>query len=297
MRVAEGPAVRHLRETRLKLLKPSTRITYNDRLDRILVPRSGDVGLADITGEMLQKLEVDLAESRLAPSTCRNEQIVVRSVMHSALDAGMLARMPRFPRLPRVSRKTPNPIHRDDIEAFLAKSSATFKVAVGLAAFAGLRRSEVIGLRWSDVDLKGSVITVRRAITEGRLGAGCAAIGWSCRPSNYPAVHRYGGKRPNSRNCRPFTPWPDRSGGCMIPLMAPPSRSSSAAPVPEPLQPLVKQLAALNRDDFDLVVRAARSELRPRELRTISWESLQKAKGIVNLGGNADEDCKALYDG
>lgn len=83
----------------------------------------------------------------------------------------------------------------------------------------------------------------------------------------------------------------------MIPLMAPPSRSSSAAPVPEPLKPLVKQLAALDRDDFDLVVRAARSELRPRELRTISWESLQKAKGIVNLGGNADEDCKALYDG
>jgi len=83
----------------------------------------------------------------------------------------------------------------------------------------------------------------------------------------------------------------------MIQAMAPPSRSSSAAPVPEPLQPLVKQLAALNRDDFDLVVRAARSELRPRELRTISWESLQKAKGIVNLGGNADEDCKALYDG
>lgn len=49
--------------------------------------------------------------------------------------------------------------------------------------------------------------------------------------------------------------------------------------------------------DFDLVVRAARSELRPREIRTISWESLQKPKGIVNLGGNADEDCKALYDG
>jgi len=33
----------------------------------------------------------------------------------------------------------------------------------------------------------------------------------------------------------------------MIPLMAPPSRSSSAAPVvPEQLQPLVKQLAPLN---------------------------------------------------
>ncbi len=83
----------------------------------------------------------------------------------------------------------------------------------------------------------------------------------------------------------------------MIAIMAPPKSTSAAPLVPEPLRPLVKQLAELSRDDFDLVVRAARSELRPRELRTISWESLQKAKGIVNLGGNADEDCKALYDG
>jgi len=67
--------------------------------------------------------------------------------------------------------------------------------------------------------------------------------------------------------------------------------------VPEPLQPLVKQLAELNADDLDLVIRAARSQVRPRELRTVSWESLNELKGIVAWGGNADEDCKALYDG
>jgi hypothetical protein len=84
----------------------------------------------------------------------------------------------------------------------------------------------------------------------------------------------------------------------MIPLMAPPSRSSSAAPaVPEQLQPLVKQLAELSEVDRQLVIRAANSQAEPRELRTISWESLMEAKGIVALGGNADDDCKALYDG
>jgi len=91
----------------------------------------------------------------------------------------------------------------------------------------------------------------------------------------------------------------------MIPLMAPPPRSNSAAPVvPEQLQPLVKQLAALNEQlaalnevDRQLVIQAANSQAEPRELRTISWESLMEAKGIVALGGNADDDCKALYDG
>lgn len=66
--------------------------------------------------------------------------------------------------------------------------------------------------------------------------------------------------------------------------------------VPERLLPLVKQLVELDQDDYDLVVRAAHRECPPRKLRTISWESLEKAKGIVSLGGNADDDCKALYD-
>jgi len=83
----------------------------------------------------------------------------------------------------------------------------------------------------------------------------------------------------------------------MIQNMALP-RSTSAAPVvPELLQPLVKQLSALDADDLDLVIRAARSQVRPRELRTVSWESLNELKGIVAWGGNADDDCKALYDG
>ena len=83
----------------------------------------------------------------------------------------------------------------------------------------------------------------------------------------------------------------------MIQTMAP-SRSTSAAPlVPEPLQPLVKQLAELNEGDRDLVIRAANSQARPRKHRTMSWETIERATDLVSLGGNADEDCKALYDG
>ncbi len=91
----------------------------------------------------------------------------------------------------------------------------------------------------------------------------------------------------------------------MSPHMAPPSRSSSAAPVvPEQLQPLVKQLAAvneqlaaLNEGDRQLVIQAANSQGGPRKRRTMWWETLDRARGIVSLGGDAVEDCKALYDG
>jgi hypothetical protein len=67
--------------------------------------------------------------------------------------------------------------------------------------------------------------------------------------------------------------------------------------VPEHLLPLVEKLRELSNADLELVIRAAKARAKERELRTISWESLQEAKGIVSLGGNADDDCKALYDG
>ena len=77
-------------------------------------------------------------------------------------------------------------------------------------------------------------------------------------------------------------------------MAAPKSRSDV---VPDQLQPLVTQLVDLSHADFDLVLRAAAAERLRSKPRTMSWETLERAKGIVSLGGNAVEDCKALYDG
>jgi hypothetical protein len=78
--------------------------------------------------------------------------------------------------------------------------------------------------------------------------------------------------------------------------MAPPRSSSVAPVVPEQLQALVNELAALNDGDRDLVIRAAKLPGLPNDLPALSWESYDEAKGIVALGGDAEEDCKALYD-
>jgi len=82
----------------------------------------------------------------------------------------------------------------------------------------------------------------------------------------------------------------------MIQTMAPPRSTSAAPAVPEQLQPLVRQLSELNEGDRDLVIRAAKLQRLPNDLPALSWESYDEAKGIVAFGGNADEDCKALYD-
>ena len=82
----------------------------------------------------------------------------------------------------------------------------------------------------------------------------------------------------------------------MIQTMAPPRSTSAEVEVPESLKPLVKQLCELSPEDYELVVRAARFQRPPRKHRTMSWETIERLKGIVSIGGNADDDCKALYD-
>lgn len=161
-------AVRHFRATHLKsALKPSTRYSYEDRIDAVLLPRFGALPLDSIVGEVVTKLDVELVADELAPSTRAKVQTVLRSILRDSVRAGLLDAMPALPALPKVGRKVTRPLRRDDLEAILGAAGPAARLAFELAAFTGLRASEVRGLRWSDVDLKIGTIAVRRGITRG----------------------------------------------------------------------------------------------------------------------------------
>ena len=77
----------------------------------------------------------------------------------------------------------------------------------------------------------------------------------------------------------------------------------SSANVRPALRPLVRELASLSEEDRHEVVAAAeqtaagRDGSEPaRERRRERWARLRALAGVVNLGGNAVEDCERLYD-
>ena len=53
----------------------------------------------------------------------------------------------------------------------VAAADPHVRVAIGLAAYAGLRAGEVRGLRWLDVNLDSDIIMVRQTITHGQVVA------------------------------------------------------------------------------------------------------------------------------
>lgn len=70
--------------------------------------------------------------------------------------------------------------------------------------------------------------------------------------------------------------------------------SSRSRRVRPGLEPLVRQLAELPKEERREVVAAAEETAKPP---TLSWSAWDAAAGVVSLGGNAVEDCDRLYDG
>lgn len=162
-------AVTHFRATKLRTnLKPSTRRGYNFVLDALLLPEFGKKKLVEIDRKLVAEFDAELVDDGMLSSTRRNIHCVLRSVLRGAADDGLLDVMPILPRLPKVGRTAMKVVKLDELDD-LFKHAANFAVrlAFGLAAYAGLRASEVRGLRWSDVDLDACTITVRRGICRG----------------------------------------------------------------------------------------------------------------------------------
>jgi integrase len=161
-------AVAHFRRTHAKTnLKPSTRVGYDDLIDRILAPKFGKLWIHEVVLANVTELDVELAADDLKPSTRRNVHVALRSILRTAVEASILENMPKLPRLPKIGRDALRPLLAEELETILGASSPGARLAFGLAAYAGLRASEVRGLRWPDVDLRAGVITVRRGVCHG----------------------------------------------------------------------------------------------------------------------------------
>lgn len=162
-------AVKRFRETHMQsALKPTTRNRYERLLIKLLVPRFGPKPLSEVTGDELARLDAELVGKKRSDATRRNVHIVLRSVLRHAATTEMLDAVPKMPKLPSVGRTLPKNLQMDEVEAVLKETSDAARVACELAAFAGLRASEVRGLAWSDIDLQHRTITIRRAITLGK---------------------------------------------------------------------------------------------------------------------------------
>ncbi len=162
-----GRVVTNYSDHRLPTLHPSTRRTYQSIIDGELLPRFREWAIQQVEFEAAAELDADRAREGVGASTRRNTQIVLRAVLKFATNVGALAVMPKLPKLPKVGNTAKQSMSWTQVDAILAGTSDAGRIGLGLIAFAGLRPSEVRGLKWADVDLAQASIRIRRGVCGG----------------------------------------------------------------------------------------------------------------------------------
>ena len=176
--VSEWPEV-WLEDWARMSLRPSTYQTYKGFMNNHIGPRIGKTPLEKLTSLELQKLykklltsgRIDRVESKhqakgLSPKTVRNIHQIIASAMKLAKEQKIIATDPTEGcALPKLEHKEMKTLPIEQLTSFLweAKDSGVFEMYyVELAT--GLRRGELLGLKWEDIDFEHGNLRVKRQV-------------------------------------------------------------------------------------------------------------------------------------
>jgi integrase len=144
---------------------------YRQRLRQHIVPTLGHRPVADVELADVRRLVDRLRTAGLAPGTVTSIVGILSGLFRYAVKGGQLERNPvrdldRDDR-PGTARLTePRYLATGELGRLLEHMGDTFRPVAAACAFAGLRVSEALGLRWCDVDFSAGTLTVG-----GQLGA------------------------------------------------------------------------------------------------------------------------------
>lgn len=169
--------VREFLDTWIETVKPELAITawtnYREVLKSYVLPHIGSVRLADLSAMDLKRWHGELLDHGRRDGTplAVNSVKLAHRVLHRALADGV--RWNVLPVNPASSVRVPKGEHKE-MSVWTSEEARRFLDSLehdrlrglwALALHTGMRRGELAGLRWSDVDLDGGTLTIAQQRT------------------------------------------------------------------------------------------------------------------------------------
>ena len=149
-------------------------------IDRNLLPAIGAVPLTKLKPSDLDRYYRRLQTSgaagggALAPATVRRIHGVLRRALAQGVRWGWIGVNPAAattpPRVPQSEIKPPSSVELARVLKRASESSPELACFLVLAAATGARRSELVALRWRDVDVANGIVRIERGVVNGPDG-------------------------------------------------------------------------------------------------------------------------------
>jgi integrase len=161
-------------------LAPRTAEGYETIVRRHLIPNLGNISITHLKPEHLQKYYSEMlssgrcgSSSGLSAQTVRHHHTALHKALQTAVEWGLLSRnIADAIRAPRAERQEMQTWGEEEVTLFLEAAKPTPYYAIFYTAlFTGMRRSELLALRWQDVNFMLSQVYVSRGLHQLRDGS------------------------------------------------------------------------------------------------------------------------------
>lgn len=147
-------------------LSENTFASYTAQMRRYLLPAFAKVKLIDLQPHMFRDLITQLVERKLSNRTVQYALSVARIALNQAVNDGLLGKSPmKGVRLPKTEKTKVQALTKKEAHALLSaiRNKKHYNL-YWIALYTGLRRSELLGLRISDINESDSTITVSQTV-------------------------------------------------------------------------------------------------------------------------------------
>jgi integrase len=157
----------------LASLAQHTQLNYASMLDVHIVPRLGELPLADVNTETIWQLRADMTSAGVGDAAIRKTLVVLQSMLQRAVEWNRIDANPaKLVKKPSQTRsRVVRPLVPTDVEkirkALLDDGKQMDATLIAVLAYAGLRPGEALGLRWHDI--RNNTILVERSVAFGKL--------------------------------------------------------------------------------------------------------------------------------
>ena len=153
-------------ELEVENLSPSSVRSYKKATERVL-EHFGKMHISDIQTSDISKFLNLLARKEYAKKTVKNHKIVINRIFHFAVVEGDIKYNPaREAELPRGLKESKRTSATPQEENIICHSQEVWLLPF-FALMTGMRKGELLGLKWKDIDMDKKLIRVERSIWYG----------------------------------------------------------------------------------------------------------------------------------